>query len=99
MVTWTLPARDDLKAIHNYIALDSKFYAKNTVRNIVQRAFKLSENPEVGRIVPELNEPAIREIFLYSYRIIYQILAEDIFILAVVHGHRDLYSGDIPVIE
>jgi plasmid stabilization system protein ParE len=28
MVKWTLPARDDLKAIYEYIALDSKFYAK-----------------------------------------------------------------------
>jgi len=83
LVTWTLPARDDLKAIHNYIALDSKFYAKNTVRNIVQRALKLSEIPEIGRIVPERNEPDIREVFIYSYRSIYQILSDGIMLFDI----------------
>ena len=99
MVTWTKPARDDLKAIHDYIAPDSKFYAKNTVRNIVLRASKLSNVPEIGRIVPELNEPDIREVFIYSYRVIYQIVADGLFILAVVHGHRDLHGEDFPAKE
>jgi len=83
LVTWTLPARDDLKASHNYIALDSKFYAKNTVRNIVQGALKLSEIPEIGRIVPERNEPDIREVFIYSYRSIYQILSDGIMLFDI----------------
>ncbi|NLD93820.1 MAG: type II toxin-antitoxin system RelE/ParE family toxin, partial [Fibrobacter sp.] len=52
MVIWTEPARNDLKAIHDFIALDSKFYAKNVVRNIVQRVTKLPSSPEIGRIVP-----------------------------------------------
>jgi toxin ParE1/3/4 len=99
VVKWTVPARNDLKAIYEYIALDSKFYAKNTIRNIVQRVSKLSAVPAIGRVVPEINEISIREIFIYSYRIIYQILPEGLFILAVVHGHRDLHDDDIPVID
>jgi plasmid stabilization system protein ParE len=99
VVTWTEPARNDLKAIYEYIALDSKFYAKNTVRNIVQRVSRLSTVPEIGRIVPEVNVPAVREIFTYSYRIIYQIQSDGLFILAVVHGHRDLHGDDIPVLD
>jgi plasmid stabilization system protein ParE len=31
MVIWTIPARDDLKAIFEYIALDSRFYANKVV--------------------------------------------------------------------
>ena len=99
MVIWTEPARNDLKAIYEYIALDSKFYAKNTVRNIVQRVLKLSDIPEFGRIVPEVNENNVREVFIYSYRVIYQILPGGLYILAVVHGHRNLDGNDIPVID
>ncbi|MFW6244639.1 MAG: type II toxin-antitoxin system RelE/ParE family toxin, partial [Fibrobacterota bacterium] len=76
MVIWTESARDDLKAIHNYIALSSVFYAKKTVRDIVHSTEKLSEMPQVGRIVPETQDPDIREVFVYSYRIIYQIMPE-----------------------
>ncbi len=56
MVIWTEPARNDLKVLHDFIALDSKFYAKNVVRNIVQRVTKLPSSPEIGRIVPEIDD-------------------------------------------
>lgn len=99
MVIWTRPAKDDLKAIYEYIALDSKFYAKNTVRNIVEKVTTLSDTPQIGRIVPELDANDIREVFIYSYRIIYQILPDRLAILTVVHGHRNLKSSDISVIS
>lgn len=99
MVIWTQPAKDDLKAIYEYIALDSKFYARNTARNIVERTAKLSDTPNIGRVVPELDINEIREVFIYSYRIIYQIIPDGLAVLTVVHGHRDLKSSDIPVIS
>ena len=99
MVEWSKPARDDLHAIYEYIALDSKFYAKNTIRNIVERASKVSATPGIGRVVPELGEENIREVFIYSYRIIYQILPSKLTILAVVHGYRNIQDEDIPVIR
>lgn len=48
-----------------------------------------------GRIVPELDDEHVREIFLYSYRFIYEISGDDIFILALVHGKRNISSSDI----
>jgi toxin ParE1/3/4 len=99
VVKWSAPARDDLRAIYDYIALDSKFYARNTVRNIVERAAKVSDTPEIGRIVPELGEEKIREVFIYSYRIIYQIFPDKLTVLAVVHGYRDLHDEDIVVVR
>lgn len=98
MVNWTEPARNDLKAIFEYIALDSKFYARNTVRNIVHCTKKLEFAPDIGRIVPEVNDSDVREVLIYSYRIIYQKMPKGIFILAVVHGHRNIHQDDIPVI-
>ena len=46
----------------------------------------------MGRIVPELSDDSIRERFIYSYRVIYQISGEDIHVLAVIHGKRLLES-------
>jgi toxin ParE1/3/4 len=46
------------------------------------------EQPLIGRIVPELQQPKLRERFLYSYRLIHEIGSERIAILAVIHGRR-----------
>jgi plasmid stabilization system protein ParE len=35
MVKWSAPAKRDLKQIHDYIAKDSKYYAKKVSQNIV----------------------------------------------------------------
>ena len=95
MVRWTLPARDDLKAIYEYIALDSKFYAKKIVREIITLSSTIPAIPERGRIVPETNEKEIRELFIYSYRLIYQISPDLISILAVIHGSRNITATNI----
>lgn len=55
----------------------------------------LDELPKVGKKVPELNDENVRELSLYSYRIIYEIKEQDAFVLAVVHKRRDLMAGDI----
>lgn len=52
----------------------------------------LIDFPQAGRAVPELNDPRVRERFLYSYRLIYEIHSEQIDILAVIHGRRLLES-------
>ena len=66
------PAKTDLKAIHDFITSDSKYYAKKVASDIVKRTTILEEYPKIGRKVPELNDENIREIFAYSYRILYQ---------------------------
>ena len=89
MVRWTLPAKKDLRKIHDYIAVDSKFYAKRVVENIVEKTEKLTDQPEMGRVVPELNDPGIRELIVYSYRLVYMVKDNHVEILAVIHGKRD----------
>jgi plasmid stabilization system protein ParE len=49
--------------------------------------------PRIGRIVPELGNEAIREVSLYSYRILYEVKQHGAFILAVIHKRRDLQPG------
>jgi plasmid stabilization system protein ParE len=47
---------------------------------------------EPGRVVPEIDAPDIRELSIGSYRLIYQVTADRVFILAFVHGTRDLMA-------
>ncbi len=92
MVKWTLPAKKDLRKIHDYIAEDSKFYARRVVEDFVEQTEKLNDFPEIGRIVPELNDQHIRELIIYSYRLICQIQGQTVEILAVIHGKRDFFN-------
>jgi len=64
------------------------------VENIFVVGDSLVEQPESGRIVPELNDPNVRERFIYSYRLIYEIKDDDIYIMGVIHGNRLLESVD-----
>ena len=53
----------------------------------------LNEFAERGRIVPELRDDSIREIFVYSYRLVYRIEDDQISILALIHGRRDFQTA------
>jgi plasmid stabilization system protein ParE len=92
MVKWSLPARTDLKQIHDYIAMDSRYYAKKVAQTIVEKTEDLISFPERGRVVPEIGDTRVREIFIYSYRLIYEITPGGIEILGVIHGKRDFFS-------
>jgi plasmid stabilization system protein ParE len=90
---WTDQAIDDLGDIGDYIAENSEKYAKLTIQKIYDRTDILKSFPQAGRIVPEKNEENVRELIEGSYRIIYEIVSENlIYILTVYHSARDLKS-------
>ena len=93
MVKQSVPARTDLKQIYDYIAKDSKYYAQNVIQEIVAKTETLAEFPEIGRIVPEIGDQNIRELIVFSYRLIYEISVAGIEILAIIHGRRDFNSA------
>ncbi|MFH0926510.1 MAG: type II toxin-antitoxin system RelE/ParE family toxin [bacterium] len=80
--------------IYNYIARDSKYYATKVSQDIVERSEKIERFPESGRIVPELDDFKIREVFIYSYRLMYKISKQSIEVLAVIHFKQDFSLGD-----
>ena len=53
----------------------------------------------MGRIVPEIGEDSVRELFVYSYRLIYEISPDGIEILAIVHGKKDFSPDDISSLD
>lgn len=87
-VVWSPEALEDVEAIASYIARDSGFYAAAVVEKMLATAASLNHFPQAGRVVPELNQPDLRERFVYSYRLIYRIESERILVTAVIHGKR-----------
>ncbi|MGD9647730.1 MAG: type II toxin-antitoxin system RelE/ParE family toxin [Pirellulales bacterium] len=93
-VHWTESALADLCAIEAYIGLRSARYAKSFAERIVARTEILAQHPQSGASVPEYDDPAIRQVLLSPYRIIYQILASEVHIVAVVHAARQFPPGE-----
>ena len=85
-ITWMPQAIKDLDTILTYIEIDSGYYAKITIQKIFQAVEQLNRFPQMGRIVSEKNDPNLREILYRSYRIVYQLTDDEIFILTVFHS-------------
>ena len=88
VVSWSPEALEDLEAIAEYINRDSAFYARAVVTKIVRAARDINEFPWIGRVVPEFGDEKIRERFVYSYRLVYQVDGNQILVVAVIHGKR-----------
>ena len=89
-VHWTDTAERHLDAIYDYIAMDSPVYAQRMVDLITQRSQQIANFPLSGRKVPEYEIDQIREVIEGPYRIIYHIKPDQIDVLAVIHGARDI---------
>ena len=88
-INWTTQAKNDLISIAEYIGQNSKKYARIQVKRIRERTRQLSEHPNSGREVPELENPRIRELILGNYRIIYCMVSDErIDILTIHHSAR-----------
>jgi toxin ParE1/3/4 len=89
-IVWSRRAAQDLDSITNYIAGDSPAYASVVLKSIVHQTRILEHFPQAGRKVPEFDDENIRELVLYSYRIIYRLQEDEALIVAVIHGKRIL---------
>lgn len=94
-VVWSTAAIDDLESIAQYISADSSVYATAVVSAVLKTKQTFSQFPFAGRIVPELSDDNIRELFVYSYRVIYRIEGSLVTIAAIVHGRRLLADEDL----
>jgi len=79
-----------LNEIIDYIAQDSLEYALSFYEQVNEKIENLTQFPKMGRKVPELDDPYIRELILSNYRLIYRILGEKIQIVRLLHGSRIL---------
>ena len=93
---WTEKASSDALGIYDYIAEQSISYADSVYERIVSRPEQLVEFPQSGSVVPEFGRDDIRELFVYSFRLIYRIRDQEIRVLTVIHGSRDLQPDMVP---
>jgi addiction module RelE/StbE family toxin len=93
-VFWTETAVQHLSAIYAYIAQNSPKYAERTIDRLTRRSQQIATFPLSGRVVPEFSTEQIREVIESSYRIIYYIKAEQIDILAVLHGSQQITPSE-----
>lgn len=85
---WSPQAVRDLEAIRDYIATDSPRYAGLVIERIIVAVERLTSFPESGRVVPERNEPKIREIIVKPYRVVYRLKPGLVEIAAVFRASR-----------
>ena len=89
-VVWTETAWSDLEQVVTHIAKDSAHYAAAFTREARETSRPVSRFSNRGRVVPEFNNPAVREVFVRSYRLLYTVSKDAVYILGFIHGARDL---------
>ena len=89
-VEWSDCAREDLDDLIRYISRDSAYYARRFAERVVLTTRRLREFPKSGRMIPEAEDPSLREIIVQGYRVMYRVETRRVLILAVMHGSRDL---------
>jgi len=90
-ITWTDQAEQDLNDIADFISRDSVLQAEKVVNELLTLVADIPNSPFLGRSVPELNQPNIRERILYQYRIVYKISGKsDVLLLTLLHSRRSV---------
>ena len=95
-VLLTEDAATDLEDPHTYLSgHDSPQKAEYVLGRIEQKLASLTEQPERGVYPEELQSLGIREyreIFFKPYRIIYRIVAANVYIYLIIDGRRDMQT-------
>ena len=89
-IIWSPQAAAHLDGICEYIARDSRQYAAIFAQQILSLVRLQAGFPQSGRIVPEYNDPQLREKTHGNYRVVYRIKTADtvIEVAAICHSAR-----------
>jgi toxin ParE1/3/4 len=89
-------AARDLKDLYDYIELrDAPGKANNVLEQIEKSFTSLSENPQRGAFPKELAAIGLREyreIFFKPNRIIYRVMAGNLYVFVIADGRRDMQA-------
>ena len=96
LVQLTDDAVGDLEEICDYIGRHDGPGRADHVLEQIERAFHtLSEYPQRGSYPKELLEIGIREyreVFFKPYRIIYRVVEDNVYVLVIADGRRDMQA-------
>ena len=86
----TSKAKKDIAGIYKYILQDSYQNAELVAESIIKKIETLKRQPDFGKIVKEFNNPIIRELKLFKYRIKTTSLVE---IITIQHSSKLLNNN------
>lgn len=89
-IQWSRQARQDLRAIHEFIARDSEHYARLQIKRLIERVEYISRMPAMGHRVHEFPELDLRETHQENYRIIYAHEADELQVVTIVHMKQQM---------
>ena len=98
-IIWSPLAVGRASEIADYIAQDKPSAAEKWIDTVFSKVEQLKSSPEIGRIVPEINDSQFRELIYCNYRIIYRIETKQISILTIRHGRQILPINEIKSVE
>ena len=88
-IRWSGPAIRELEAALGFIAKDNQQAADRMAGAVFKAATRLQRFPASGRMVPELEDPSLREVIHEPFRVIYQQREGSVEILAVVRTEQE----------
>lgn len=86
----SVPARQDLREIRDYIARDSVAAARKVLARLTQALRSISEMPGQGHTRKDLTDLPVRFWPVGSYLIVYDPERRPVEVLRVLHGARDV---------
>ena len=88
-VQWSEHARNQIRAIFEYIADDRPEAAEGVLLGFFERVDLLVEFPDQGRLWGDGSRPDTRAIVHESYRIVYRVGDDLVSILSIRHTRMD----------
>jgi toxin ParE1/3/4 len=92
-VTWSPLAGEQVDDAVAFIAADNPAAALEWLERLLERVMSLSDFPDSGRIVPEIQREDIREILVGPYRVMYRRGADTVEIATIRHEARAFDHG------
>ena len=91
-LTISKKAKRDIIEIHNYISIDSHKYTLKIVQEFLKAFEIIKKFPKIGKKYPMKfkNHSKMYEFHYRSYRIIYSIKENNIYILTIIHQAQNI---------
>ena len=88
-VVWSRGAHRELEAAISHVAEEAPNAARALLERLLTTAASLETLSERGRMVPERGDPAVRELLVEPYRLVYSVGATDVVVLGLIHQRQD----------
>jgi len=95
-IIWSPTARTKIKEILEYMSEDNPDAALTLIDHLETKVGKLKDNPESGRVLPEIKNDKIREIVVHkNYGVFFEINPDTIEILTVRHFRQNFSAAQL----